>query len=537
MQADTVLRNGRIVTMDDSRPQASAMALRGERISAIGSDAEVASTIAEGTRVIDLRGRTVIPGLIDSHTHLELTSYSRHHWIDIRGQSRTDILATIARQAEVTPVGKWIILQGTFGQDLPERAELDGVASEHPVAVRWSMHKFQLNACALDISHIDRSTIAPPGVRIHRDSSGQPTGLIEEGWDLVNWQPVLQEHLRDSITETASTLFMRNGVTTIHEIVASATGVGAYAHLHEGDEILPRIGLSLTAAPGHQPSIDASDFASIGIPTGFGGSLTWLAATKIFVDGGRDGAFRSGGMAHTCHEWGLLTRTPQRLAQEVASAMAVGLQVWIHAIGDLAQELTVGAIEQAVVAHPGADHRTRIEHFGNEMYDERRLQRLLAAGGIPVPNPSFLHAEPDDPSRRLPPGVRKYGMRSLLGAGARPPGNSDTAGAQPFACNPWFTMQCMVERTNKNGTPIDTDEAVTLQEALRGFTVDAAMATFSERSRGTLSVGKFADFAVLNADPFSAPTSEIARTRSVMTAVGGKIREFEVESNEGEQHG
>jgi hypothetical protein len=125
--------------------------------------------------------------------------------------------------------------------------------------------------------------------------------------------------------------------------------------------------------------------------------------------------------------WGLLTWTPAALTQEVVRAVESGLAVWIHAIGDLAQEAAVTAIENVAIAHPGLDHRCRVEHFGNEMYQPGRLEGLIAAAGIPAPNPSFITAEPDDPGRRQPPGVVKYGMRSLLAAGALPPGNSDTA--------------------------------------------------------------------------------------------------------------
>ena len=132
------------------------------------------------------------------------------------------------------------------------------------------------------------------------------------------------------------------------------------------------------------------------------------------------------------------------------------------------------AIETLATAHPGLDHRCRIEHFGNQMYDPARLDRLVAAGGTPAPNPSFIAAEPDNPADRLPPGVVKYGMRSLLAAGARPPGNSDTAGAQPFACNPWYVLHCMVNRENRTGLVIDPGEAIIAHEALRSFTVDAA---------------------------------------------------------------
>jgi predicted amidohydrolase YtcJ len=214
----------------------------------------------------------------------------------------------------------------------------------------------------------------------------------------------------------------------------------------------------------------------------------------------------------------------------VRESIASGLQVWIHAIGDLAQEVAVAAIEQGSRANPGVEHRSRIEHFGNELYQFDRLKRLLEAGGIPAPNPSFVFAEPDDPERRLPPGAVKYGMRTLLDAGARPPGNSDTAGAQPFACNPWFTIHCMVNRLNRNDLVIDPGEAITVDEALRSFTVDAAAGAFLEHERGSLEVGKFADLAVLNKDPLTVPLSELSSVTSIRTIVGGRTGHLAQES-------
>jgi len=290
------------------------------------------------------------------------------------------------------------------------------------VAVRWSMHKFQLNTAALAAAAISRTTMPGPGIRINRDADGNPTGLIEEGWDLLKLALQETPELQAAMTETARELFLRHGVTTISEIGASTSGLDALGRMTSGEEVLPSFGVALTARPGHQSLIRTDDFAAAGLRSGFGNPALSLRAVKIFVDGGRDGALRSSLMSGPASGWGLLTRAPQALTQEVVRAVEAGLAVWIHAIGDLAQEAAVTAIENVAIVYPGLEHRCRVEHFGNEMYEPARLERLIAAGGIPAPNPSFVSAEPDDPGRRQPPGVVKYGMRSLLAAGARPPG-------------------------------------------------------------------------------------------------------------------
>jgi hypothetical protein len=520
--ADLILTGGRVLTMSASRDIASALAVRDGRVLTVGTDAQVLAARHDGTQVVDLRGRTVIPGLIDAHTHVELTAYSRHIWTDVRGRTIEEILQTVKELAAQRSPGEWIVLQGTFGQPMPDRRALDAATSEHPVAIRWSMHKCQLNHLALEISGITRKTIAPPGVRIHREASGEPSGLIEEGWDLLNWRPALRDALRPAIVETLTSLFLANGVTTVNEIVASPTGLSIYQELASTDTI-PRMGLALTAAPGHQPLINATEFAALGFRSGFGDDRCRLQAIKIFVDGGRDGALRLSGLSSPASAWGLLTRTPQRLAQEVSEAVAAGLQIWVHAIGDLAQEMAVSAIEQAVLANPGADHRSRIEHFANEMYESTRLRRLVDAGGIAVPNVGFIMSEPDDPAERLPPDVSKYAVRTLKDFAGLIPGNSDTAGAQPFTCNPWFVMKCMLLRQNKNGVLISPEEAVGLDDALASFTIDAAYATNQEHEKGSLEEGKLADFVVLGADPFSVPAERLDQMPTEATVIGGKV--------------
>jgi predicted amidohydrolase YtcJ len=518
--ADSIYYNGNVITMDPHQADSTAIAIVGEHLVFVGDDRSALALAGAETKVVDLGGKTAIPGLIDSHTHLELTTHSRCYWTDVRGLSMKQIVDTAVRLATERGPGEWVVLQGTFNQEFPDRNTLDRAVPRNPVAIRWSMHIYQLNSCALAVSHIDEKMIAPDGARIRLD-----TGIIEEGWDLLRYSAhPLATHLQESMRDTAFELFMRHGVTTIHEIAASRNGIAALrAIVDSGTAAFPRIRLSLTAAPGHQPLIeDVASYAKSGLATGFGDSRVKFAGVKIFVDGGRHGALRSSGICGQGEHWGLLTRTPQKLAHELAAAFDAGIQVWVHAIGDLAQEMTLTAIEQAVCAVPNRDHRTRIEHFGNELYPHNRgLERLLEIGGIPAPNPSFIASEPDDPARRIPSDVTKYAMRSLLDSGARPPGNSDTAGAQPFACNPWFTMQCMLERRNTRGVLVSPQEQITVDEALRAFTWDAARAGFQENEYGSIAVGKYADIAILNKNPRTTPPQEFSTITAETVIIGG----------------
>src|ERR1700727_507750 len=336
--------------MDAAGTGTSAGWGRDGKIRLTGTDEEVRATAGPGTEFFDLAGRTVVPGLIDSHTHLELTSYSRHFWHDVRGCTPDEILDQVKSFAAKHKPGEWLIFQGTFGQELPDKAALDQAAPEHPVALRWSMHKFQLNTAALVAAPITRATMPGPGIRINRDGAGNPTGLIEEGWDLLKLGLREKPELQAAMTETARELFLRHGVTTINEIAARTSGLDALGRMTSGDEVLPSFGIALTARPGHQSLIRTDDFAAAGLRSGFGNPALSLRAVEILVEGGRDGALRSSLMSGPASGWGLLTRAPAALTQEVVRAVESGLAVWIHAIGDLAQECAVTAIENVAVA-------------------------------------------------------------------------------------------------------------------------------------------------------------------------------------------
>lgn len=283
------------------------------------------------------------------------------------------------------------------------------------------------------------------------------------------------------------------------------------------------MGVSLTVAPGHQPLATLTEESVPPFGPQLGSSRFWYHGYKIFMDGGRDGAFRSNQIDDPADQWGLLTRLYPTLIEELCRATDANIQVFVHAIGDMSQEIAVSAVERVHEAFPDLDHRIRIEHFFNENFGTEHLERLVAAGGIAAPNPGFVIAEPDDPERRLPPGASKYALQTLLEHQGIIPGNSDTAGAQPFTTNPWFTIRCMLELRNKNGVEVNPSERIDLEAALRAFTVDAAYSTFRENERGSLESGKLADFVVIDRDPFDIPVADLDSIQTLATIIGGEV--------------
>lgn len=519
---DTLLTNGRILTLDDEDSIATTMGFTGSRIVYVGDDPD-AGGAAVG-RTIDLEGRTIVPGLIDIHTHAELNASSKAFWISCLGMSVEEFLDDVRTRAAAAAAGEWIIYQGGYHQPDVDLSMLDEASGGTPVVLRWTMHKVLANSAALRISGITRNTVEAPGMRLGRTPDGALDGVLEEAWDLLAWRAPDEGELEVALGQTLRDAFLAHGVTTVHEIAASAAGVRSIQRLARTGSI-PRMGILLAATPGNQPLIETAEFSRTGISTGFGNEESWFQAIKIFVDGGRSGAFRSRNIGGPAVDWGLLTRTPQGLVKELADAVSAGIQVAIHATGDLAQEMAVSAIEQVDALYPEKDHRTRVEHFFCESYGSTELlDRLVAARGIAAPNPGFVFAEPSDPDRQIPPRSVKYALRTLREHAGLVPGVSDTAGAQPRLTNPWFVMRCMMTMKNFEGTVITPGETLTFDESLRSYTRDSAYATRQEKDKGSLEAGKLADFVVLDEDPRTRDAVELDTIPVVATVIGGSVR-------------
>jgi predicted amidohydrolase YtcJ len=503
---------------------AASVAIEGNRIAAVGSNRDIAPLITERTEVVPLGGRTVVPGFIDAHTHVELGTYAKRFWLDVRGLAHREIVKEIERQAKRLPPGAWIVAQGTFAQDLPSREELDRAAPAHPVAIRWSMHKLVTNSQGLAVSGIGRETPDPPGSRIGRTEAGDPTGIIEEGFDLLAIPRAGYGDLKEALRQELHDTFLAQGITTVYELPISVGAIRAYQELLSEGRLPVRIAIWYTLPPGHQPLITMDEIEHMGLSTGFGNDWLNFGGVKIFVDGDDRAAFFSERLSLPPSEWGLLTRTYQELTELLARAFRARVQPWIHAIGDTAQEMAIDALAQVSHMVPQhADHRARIEHIGNEWADLSQLGRLRAVGAIPVPTAAFMHGAADDSDSRLGPEGRAFIYRTLIDEGFQPPGNSDTAGTQPFAVNPFFGIYCMVARKNRNGVAICPQEAIRAREALRVYTAFSAYSGFHERTRGSIEVGKLADLVVLSANPLQVSPDDLLSIRADLTVLDGRV--------------
>jgi predicted amidohydrolase YtcJ len=524
-EADLVLRGGKVITVDSRDTVASAIAVRGNRIAAVGSDEEISPWIGSGTEVIELSGRTVLPGFIDAHTHVDGTAENEHFRVQIQAPEVSgpeEILAKLVARSREVPKGSWIVGQGTYAQPMPTRADLDRALPDHPVLLRWSAHDFLINRKAAEVSGISRDTPNPEGGTIEHGPSGEPEILRETATRLAKVPAPTYAEMKTAIRTSLHELFLAQGVTTVYEMPHAAEPVRIYQELRDSGELPVRLSISYFIGPGY--AFELEDLLRTGIHTGFGDEWLKVGAVKVILDGAGVSAATYDPHPGTADHRGTLSRTPELLAEQVLAAHEAGWQIWIHAIGDRAQDIALDALEAALKKKPRPDARHRIEHFGNAVVAkgaEERFQRMERSRIIPVPEASFLWASTG--ARRPRPGVTSYAIKTLLERGFHPPGNSDTLGTMTRAINPWFPISRAVLRTSRDGTEVDPQEAITVMDGIRMHTLWAAESGFEEHLKGSIEVGKLADLVVVSEDPLKVAPERILDLRCEMTVLDGKI--------------
>lgn len=509
------LINGKVRTLHTGTPDGVAVLIEHGTVRLVGSSDDVLNHKKADTPVIDVAGRVVMPGMIDSHTHVEFSALSKE-WLDVRGLSPTEAVNRLRHEIADGDVrgNRWVVAQGTFGQKLPTLADLDEVSREVPILVRESMHRLVANSAALDRAGLVRGATSPVGTLVEIGPDGEPTGAVDEGFHLFPVPAPSPERLRAMLHDELRNSFARHGVTCIYELPASSSGVNAYQHLNAAGALSTRLSLTLTVAPGLSPILSSTEqLAEIGLSNGFGDDCLWIGGIKLFLDGDDTSSFDSSHLTKSPSRWSTSTRQYAEIVHTLVSAHRAGLQVWIHAIGDLAQHLALDAIEESNRVAGDGDRRTRLEHVANLWVDESLVRRLKDLRVIPVPTAAFVHSDP---------GTGVYAYRTLIDAGLRPPGNSDNGGTQPFATNPWFGVGIMLDRINRGGITVAPQEAVDVDTAIRTYTEFAAHAGFQERRLGALGIGMFGDCAVYERDPRELSPAELRDLEADLTVVGGR---------------
>jgi predicted amidohydrolase YtcJ len=526
------LTGGTVVTLDPDRPKAQAVAARGDSIVCVGSAEDCGELAGPETRVIDLSGRTILPGLADSHLHLSGVGF-REMELNLEGARGLDeLLAAVAKRVEGAKAGEWITGRGWIEAQwdppkFPTAADLDGVSPDNPVyLVRADGHAGVANSKALEIAGIDGETTVPEGGDILRDEAGKPSGmLIDRAQTLVRRhmpQPS-PDRLREALGRGARHL-ARMGWTQVSIAGASWEEIAQVERLI--DETLIGIRVYVAAAG---PGEDADRLLARGAKTRRDGRLT-VRGIKVVMDGalGSRGAALEAPDSDDPSTSGLLMHEPEDIQPMLEEALRKGVQVEIHAIGDRANHVVLDLYEQAFAAVPEAKRaiaapRWRIEHA--QILRPADIPRFAALGVIPSMQAS--HAITDlhfAPSRLGPERLAgAYAWRSLVDAGSKIAGGSDAPVERGDPRVELYAASARKDLQGFSNADWHGEQRLTPEEALHTLTDWAALATFEEDKRGTIEVGKWADFTVFSANPLEAPEAEILQMNVELTIVGGRV--------------
>lgn len=507
----------------DRRP--GAVAVRGERIAAVGSDANVAALIGPGTRVIDAGGRLALPGFNDSHAHV-LLGGRQLAGVDLAGaRSREDFARLIAARAAELPQGRWLT-GGSWDHErwpsrvLPAKDDIDAFTPATPVFVsRLDLHMGLANSHALRLAGITAATADPPGGAILRDAAGEPTGILKDtAMDLV-WRVMPKATLEESAAAVAKACDYAAslGVTTLQDMAVwdewdNWRVFEAYrAHGPMAARLCVRMPLAT--------------WLEKGAPSGGGDAWLRLGGVKAFVDGslGSSTALFFAPYDDDPGNSGLLMQPPEALRDQLAAADRAGLQTAVHAIGDKANSLLLDVFAAVAAANGRRDRRLRVEHAQHLAAGD--IGRMADQGLIASVQPYHLVDDGRWAEKRIGPDRAKltYAFRSLLDAGVVLAFGSDWPVAP---LSPLPAIHAAVTRDTGDARQAGgwhPEQRLGVAEAVHAYTAAAAYAEFAEADKGTLTPGKLADFVVLSRDIFTVAPEEIASAEVVLTVCGGRV--------------
>lgn len=529
LTADLLLLNGKIWTGNVQQPEAEALAIYGNRIVAIGTNAQIRKLAGANTRSIDLKGRRVVPGFNDAHVHF-FDGGAGLASVQLRdAKTPADFRDRIGAFAKKLPKGRWV-LNGNWDHEnwqpaaLPSRQLIDAVTPDNPVFInRLDGHMCLANSLALKLAGVTRATPDPPGGTIVRDAQGEPTGVLKDA--AMNFvYRVIPNPTAEEIAEAlkaAMRYAAENGVTSVQDMSASPDVLAVYQTLLQRGELTVRVS-------GHQPLSQWERLARVGIQVSFGNDKLKIGGLKGFADGslGSTTALFFEPYLDDPKTAGLPSDEMVKEAEmrnRVIAADKAGLHIAIHAIGDKANQTILDFYAAAAQANGPRDRRFRIEHA--QHLRPEAIKRFATQQVIASMQP--YHAIDDGrwAENRIGPERAKgtYAFRSLLDAGAVLAFGSDWFVAP---MEPLMGIYAAVTRRTLDGKHPNgwvPAQKITVAEAVRAFTYGSAYASFDEKVKGTLEVGKLADLAVLSADIFSIDPVQIEKAKVMLTVFDGRV--------------
>jgi predicted amidohydrolase YtcJ len=528
--ADTVIGNANGYTLNSKGDlvQFSALAFDDKgRIIAVGSATEVAAKAAAGSRRVDMRGQTVLPGLIDAHGHVfglgaMLTQ------LDLSATSSLDgALKAIASYARANASQAWLRGRGWNQENwklgrFPTAAELDGVVADRPAWLeRVDGHAGWANSRALAAAGITNATPDPVGGKIMRDANGVATGVLVDNaqYLVVNVLPKQTEAESRAMLERALREIAGVGLTSVHDAGVSVAEDTLYRQFADQGKLTTRVYGMIGGA-----GLEFDQLSKSGPLKSYANDMYALRAVKLYSDGalGSRGAALIAPYSDEPSSRGLLFYKDAQMSAMMRKAMQRGYQVNVHAIGDAGNRQLLAGYQKTIGATKSSQQRHRIEHA--QVVAVSDIARFKSIGIIPSMQPTHATSDMNMAEQRVGPQRIKgaYAWRSFLKQGSRIACGSDFPVESP---NPFFGLHAAVTRQDASGQPIagwHPEQAMSLKEAFRCFTLDAAYAGHQEKVAGSLEPGKWADFIVIDRDLFKVPASEIHDTRVLQTWVAGR---------------
>ncbi len=541
--ADLVLRNGKIVTVEEATPEAQAIAVNGDTITALGSNADIAKYVGPSTKVIDLKGALAVPGFIDAHAHFTGVGEAAMRLKLQNAKDWEEIVQMVADAAKKAAPGEWIIGRGWHQEKwthrptpnvdgFPVHAALSKVSPNNPVYLTHaSGHAGFVNAKALELARITRDTPNPPGGDILKDAGGNPTGLLNEraqglvqqalAADRAKRSPAQVEQDERKVIELASREALSKGLTGVHDAGSPPDTIERMKRVVDERKLPLRVWMMLRETPDKL----AADMPKYRV-VNYGDKRFTVRAIKRAVDGalGSRGAWMLEPYSDLPSTSGMNTDNVDDIRQSAELAIKNDYQVCVHAIGDRGNRETLNIYDETFKKHPEKDGKTlrwRIEHAQH-----------LGAADIPrfgqmgiIASMEGIHCTSDAPYVLARLGAKRaeegaYVWQKLMKSGAIIANGTD-APVEDIAPLPSFYAS--VSRRLKDGSVFFPDQRMSRLEALKSYTINAAYAGFDENTRGSLRTGKLADITVWSKDLMTVPEDQIMSAQVLYTIVGGKV--------------
>lgn len=522
--------NANIITMNPAAPKAEAIGIAGDTISIVGTQAEVEQWADNETELINVEGKTMVPGLIESHNHISIGAVWEHHanCSSVTCSTLEDALNTIAEVAARTPAGEWVPGFGYDDTAIAEmrhltRHDLDAVTTEHPVFIgHVSGHLSYLNTLALEIAGITADTPDPDGGTIHKDETGEPSGLLLENAAFAARQHLpkaTREELKERLVNKIAD-FNALGITSTHDAAVGLTGdasdlLSVCRELERDNVMNMRIYTAVL-----EPAYNKYD--ALGVAKGYGSHYFKIGGVKFFQDGSIQGF--TGALLddyHTRPGWrGELIYPQEVLNEKFLYHQKNGDHIVVHGNGDAAIESILQAFEAAHEAHPRKDSRHMLIHC--QMAHQDHIERMHKLGIIPSYFINHIYYW-GDRHHNIFIGPERAARMDPLGSSLRHGLLFSVHSDYPITpVDPMFTMHTAVNRLTRSGKVLGPEERISPFEALKTFTTAAAMCSFEEDVKGSLEAGKLADLVVLSDDILSVPHETIKDIKILETVIGGR---------------